>query len=184
MITPAKLGWMAGIVDLKGRIYFKKNQQRATPQVVLMVESRYPGIIRELGVMVGTKPEAMTAKPMKDFMRRGCAEHCVEPHVHVGDDRTMPQVYRWTVTGIALAIVLDTLEPILTQDKGFREVVAEVLDGVDMDGRGGTAVMSTINRLITLGWPMPDQVTRILEHKQKALQVLSGGGEHEREAEV
>jgi hypothetical protein len=174
MITPAKLGWMAGIVDLKGKVYFKKNTQRTTPQVVLMVESRFPGIIRELGAMVGTRPEAMAIKPMKEFMRRGCAEHCTEPHVHVNDTRTMPQVYRWTVTGIALAIVLSALEPVLTQDKGFQEVVAEVLAGVDMEGRGSGAVMSTVNRLITLGWPMPEEVAQILERKAIALRVLSG----------
>jgi len=176
MITPAKLGWMAGIVDLKGKIYTKKNQQRATPQYVLMVESRYPGIIREMGAMVGTKPEAMTSKPMKDFMRRGCAEHCAEPHVHVNDDRTMPQVYRWTITGVALGIVLDTLEPLLTQDKGFREVVDEVLDGAVMEGQGATAVMAAINRLITLGWPMPEQISRVMERKELALRVLTDGG--------
>jgi len=176
MITPAKLGWMAGIVDLKGHIYAKKNHQRATPQYVLMVESRFPGIIREMGAMVGTKPEAMTAKPLKEFMRRACVEHCVEPHIHVNDDRTMPQIYRWTITGVALGIVLDALEPLLTQDKGFREVVDEVLNGAVMEGQGATAVMAAVNRLITLGWPMPEQISRVLERKEIALRVLSGGG--------
>jgi len=74
--------------------------------------------------------------------------------------------------------VLDTLEPLLTQDKGFREVVDEVLDGAVMEGQGATAVMAAVNRLITLGWPMPEQISRVMERKELALRVLTDGGKN------
>jgi hypothetical protein len=175
MLSPATLGWMAGIIDLKGKIYQKKNAQRATPQTVLMVESRHPGIIRKLGSLVGTSPEYMAAKPLKEFMRRGCTEHCLEPHVHVNDDRVMPTVFRWTCTGVVAAIVLDALEPLLVEDKGFKEHKDEILASVPMEGQGANAVMTAINRMVTLGWPMPEQVSRVLERREQALRILVEG---------
>jgi hypothetical protein len=179
MLSPATLGWMAGIIDLKGKIYQKKNAQRATPQTVLMVESRYPGIIRKLGALVGTSPEYMASKPLKEFMRRACTEHCLEPHIHVNDDRIMPMVSRWTCTGIVCAIVLDTLEPLLVEDKGFREYKLEILAGTPMEGQGATAVMAAINRMVTLGWPMPEQISRVLERREQALRILVEGRKEE-----
>ena len=176
MLTPAKMGWMAGIIDLKGHIYIKKNAQRSTRQIVLTVDSKFPGIIRELGVLCGTKPESANAKPLKDFMRRSCNEHCPEAHIHV-DDRIMPGIHRWTITGIALAVVLDALEPVLTEDKGFPEYKDEILSTMDMGGRGSGQVMATLNKLQLLGWPMPARVVEVLAHQEKALRVLTGGGE-------
>ena len=184
MITPAKLGWMAGVIDLKGRVYIKANtQRRSTRQIVLMVESRLPGIIREFGALTGTTPEYKTDRPLKDFMRRSCSEHCPEAHVHVNDDRIMPSVYRWTITGIAMAVVVDALLPVLTEDKGFVELRDEILSTVDINGRGSAVVLSTLNRLMTLGWPMPAQVMQSLERRELVLKQLTGEGdeqEHEK----
>lgn len=181
MITPATMGWMAGIIDLKGRIYTKKNQSRATPQVVLMVESRYPGIVRRLGELVGTRPEVMQSKPLKDFMRRGCREHCAEPHVHVNDDRIMPGVYRWTVTGLSMAIVLKALEPLLIEDKAYQEHADEVLAVAAIEGQGSAATLAAVNRMHLLGWPLPEKVTRELERRELAVRVLTTGGGQEDE---
>lgn len=174
MITPAKLGWMAGIIDLKGRVYIKQNQQRSTRQIVLMVESRLPGIVREFSRLTGTNPESRMDKPLKEFMRRSCNEHCPEAHVHVNDDRVMPSVHRWTITGTGLAVILESLMPILTEDKGFPELQQEILEGMDMEGRGSASVLSTLNRLMALGWPMPARVTEAIERRHLALKALIG----------
>jgi hypothetical protein len=176
MITPAKLGWMAGIIDLKGRVYIKTNSQRAegSRQIVLMVESRYPGIIREFSRLTGTNPESRLDKPLKDFMRRNCNEHCPEAHIHVNDDRIMPSVSRWTITGVAFAVVIDALMPVLTEEKGFPELRDEILAGMDLGGRGSSQVLTTLNRLMTLGWPMPEKVMQDLERRELALRVLTG----------
>ena len=176
MLTQADLGWMAAVVDLRGHVYIKSNKQRAegSRQIVLMVESKRPGIIRRLGQLSGTKPEAFVAREMKEFMRRGCAEHCVEPHVHVNDDRTLPPVQRWTVTGIAFAVIVKGLEPYLQEDQGFPELAQEILGVTDVLGRGSGAVMATLVRLKDIGWPIPD-----LLHEQLKFQLgfheLAGG---------
>ena len=157
MPSQADLGWMAAVIDLKGHVYVKKNKQRAegSRQIVLMVESRRVSVIRRLSELTGTKPEVMAEKPLKEFMRRACAEHCQEPHVHVNDDRIMPAVRRWTVTGVAFAVVLDALAPFITEDQGFPEYVQEILGATDVLGRGSGQVMATLNRLKALGWPIP-----------------------------
>lgn len=168
MLTQADLGWMAAVIDLRGHVYIKKNKQRAegSRQIVLMVESKRAGIIRRLGQLSGTKPETFQARELKDFMRRGCAEHCAEPHVHVGDDRVMPSVLRWTVTGIAFAVIVNGLEPYLQEDQGFPELAQEVLGVTEVLGRGSGAVMATLVRLKDIGWPMPE-----LLHEQLKFQL-------------
>ena len=148
---------MAAIIDLKGRVYIKRNKQRAegSRQIVLMVESSRPQVIRKMAALTGTTPEARTARPLKEFMRRACNEHCVEPHVHVGDERELPAIQRWTATGVALAVIADSLLPLLTDDLGLPELIQEILGNADVSGRGSGAVMATLLRLKERGWPMP-----------------------------
>lgn len=168
MLTQADLGWMAAVIDLRGHVYIKKNKQRAegSRQIVLMVESKRAGIIRRLGELGGTRPEVFQARAVKDFMRRSCTEHCPEAHVHIGDERTMPSVLRWTATGIAFAIIVSALEPLLAEDQGFPELAQEILGSTDLLGRGSGAVMATLVRLKDIGWPMPE-----LLHEQLKFQL-------------
>lgn len=168
MITPAKLGWMAAIIDMRGRVYAKNNKDRATRQIVLMVESRYPKIINELAALTGTRPEFKTARPLKDFMRRGCREHCNEAHVHVNDERIMPMVQRWTITGAGMAIVTDALQPYLVE-QDFTAYRDEIMNGLDVGGRGSDRIRSTINRLVSLGWPLPGPIEERLERRQREM---------------
>lgn len=169
-ISPAEMGWMAAVIDLRGRVYVKTNKQRAedSRQIVLMAESKQASIIRRLSKMTGNKVETMSPRPMKEFMRRGCNEHCPEQHVHISDDRTMPGITRWTLTGVAMAIVTTALEPYLTEDKGFPEYNEEILAATTLRGQGSGAVMATIARLSALGWPLPDVLAKDMEmvHEQ------------------
>ena len=83
VISQRDLGWMAGVLDLKGRISLKSNQTRATKQAVLAVQTGEIAVIRRLGDLTGTSPEVMRAKPLKDFMRKNCSTHCPDKHSHV-----------------------------------------------------------------------------------------------------
>ena len=116
-----QLGWMAGILDMKGVIIGKKNKQRATPQLVLMVETKQVEVIRGLSAMTGTSPDFQPAKDVEEWMRRGCVDHCPEKHVHVGHDypKQMPATARWTVTGAAMAVVLHNVLPFVRNDQWF-----------------------------------------------------------------
>lgn len=153
-----QLGWMAGVIDLKGSIVRKNNKKRATPQIVLMVETRHFFVIRELSRMTGTQPELQHEKHLKEFMRRGCIEHCPEQHVH-SNISTMPAIARWTVSGVAMAIVLYNLMPFLrSNDKGFEEAMQEAFHNLVMVGQGRPAIASAIQRLTDLGWDIPEAV--------------------------
>lgn len=158
MIPPGRLGWMAGVVDLKGRLVYKNNKMRATPQAVLTVNSKEFLIIRTLSTMTGTNPEMMKAIPMKDFMRRGCNDHCPEPHVHVSEigPTDMPPIGRWTITGAGMVVVLLELIPFLQVDRGWQAAVEDTMEATVLEGRGATAVMTQLFRLRSLGWDIPD----------------------------
>jgi hypothetical protein len=166
-ISMASLGWMAGIIDIKGRLHYKKNQQRATPQAVLTVDSKDMQIVRRLGNLTGTKPEFKNIKAMSDFIRRGCSEHCPEAHFHVGDKEWIAEISRWTITGSSLVVVLDNLLPYLEIDRGYREAIDEIQKDTTLTGRGSTAVFVGLTRLRDLGWELPVAYESALQLREK-----------------
>lgn len=156
MITPERLGWMAGIIDLKGRIYTKRNRQRATAQMVLTVDSKEIGVIRALGSMTGTSPELQTATDMPEFMRRNCGQHCPDAHTHVQAVQYLPAIGRWTITGASMVVVLSSLMPMLTVDRGYEEAVDVAIKNTKLTGQGSGMVVMGLLRLKDLGWPLPE----------------------------
>jgi hypothetical protein len=166
-VIPAPvLGWMAGVVDLRGRLIYKNNKQRATPQVVLMVETKEEPIVRELARWTGTTPEMRKAQPLKDFMRRACSEHCPEAHVHqieFGDeDRQMPQIARWTITGAGMVVVMSSLIPYLMVDRGYVQGVEMARQATVLEGQGSGMVRNSLRRLQTIGWEIPEDYRKAL----------------------
>lgn len=157
-IPVAQLGWMAGIVDLRGKITEKANRLRKTQQITLYVESAQLPVIKRLALMTGTNPEHKTAGSAEDgWWRRNCEEHCPDQHVHVVRSE-FPDTMRWTVTGAALGIVLHNLEPFLVQDKGFTRAKEMALRDLTLRGRGAKAVVDSLRRLESLGWDFPENV--------------------------
>lgn len=157
MIPIHDLGWMAGVIDLKGRMLIKQNKMRKTRQIVLAVESAERPVIKRLSAITGTSPEYHAVRPIKDWMRRACNDHCPEAHVHVHDEREMPAVSRWTITGAAAATVLSALLPFLTTDRGWEDYIQEIMETVPLTGQGATAVLGSLNRLRELGWDLPEK---------------------------
>jgi hypothetical protein len=160
MIPVNKLGWMAGIIDLKGRVIEKRNKTRNTRQLVLAVRSKEVFIIRELSSLTGTKPEFMSVKKLSDWMRKGCIEHCPEPHFHVGpydDNWSMPATAQWTITGVAMATVLDNLSPYLLSDRGYQDAYEEITSQATLEGQGSGMTFKVLRRLKELGWELPEQ---------------------------
>jgi hypothetical protein len=162
MIPAPKLGWMAGIVDLKGRLVYKNNKMRATPQVVLTVESKEYPVVKALGALTGTRAEFRKAQPLKEFMRRACSDHCPEAHVHVSDEREMPQIARWTITGAGMVVVLTNLMPYLTVDRGYGEAIEQVRQSTTLTGQGSGMVLMSLQRLQSLDWELPEDYAEAL----------------------
>ncbi len=164
MIPANKLGWTAAVLELRGNVIRKKNQMRATPQLVLYVDSKNFDIIRELSRLTGTAAEAQKARTAKEFMRRGCSEHCPDAHVHVDDLWQLPAIGRWTITGAGAAVVLYNVLPYLVStDKGFKEMMDETLENIVLTGQGSGATKATIKRLVSLGWELPSAIVKELK---------------------
>ena len=163
MITNRELGWMAGVLDMKGRVYYKNNKMRATPQAVLAVETKQMAVIRELSRLTGTNPELKKAQPLKDFMRRGCIDHCPGAHVHqLHEESMMPEVARWTVTGVSMAVVLYSLLPYLRVDRDLELAMQSCMKDAVLTGRGSVAAIRALIRLRDLGWEIPDEFADFL----------------------
>jgi hypothetical protein len=160
-LSPAELGWAAAVVDLKGKVYRKKNRQRATPQLVLHVQSKDRRVVHRLSQMTETKPEMLDIRSIPDFMRHPCNEHCPEAHIHVkkGD---MPQIGTWTVTGAAMVIVLHNLKPYMTTWYGWDDVYHECLSRIVTSGQGVGMVRQSAHRLEELGWKIPPELGKKL----------------------
>jgi hypothetical protein len=128
--------------------------------LVLYVETKNYGIIQALSELTGTKPELHDAKGPKDWMRRGCAEHCPEKHVHANEMDSkwrMPMISRWTASGAAAAVILWNTVPLMRTERGLRDEMYVMLDQSTTDGRGWGATRSAIRRLRDLGWELPPQ---------------------------
>jgi len=165
----ASLGWMAGIIDIKGRLIRKNNQKRKTPQSVLTVDSKDTAIIRRLGSLTGTRPEFKNTKAMSDFIRRGCNEHCPEAHVHVHDKEWIVEISRWTITGAGLVVVLGNLLPYLAIDRGYDQAIEEIEEDTVLAGRGSHAVYLTLARLRDLHWDLPPRYEEALKYREKII---------------
>ncbi len=174
MISQVDLAWMAGIVDLKGRLTLKNNKTRATKQITLTVDSKETLVIRRLSSMTGTRPEIRSTSPVSEYLRRGCVDHCPEAHIHEGGFSHGST--RWTITGTGMVVVLDGIEPFITVDRGYAEAIDEVMRSPALEGRGSTAVMSSLTRLYELGWALrepllsfaKDHIVNIDDDKQVA----------------
>ena len=158
MIPREKLAWMAAVLDMKGTIIIKANTQRATPQIVLMVESTHTTVVAELGRLTGSVIEPRADRRRPAWMRRGCIEHCPEPDVEYPATDYLPDQTRWTVTGAAAAIVLHSVIPYMVTDKGMEKALEEIMGNVDLHGRSGNSARQAVARLAKLGWRLPGKI--------------------------
>jgi hypothetical protein len=159
-IPVGQLAWMAGIIDLKGKITYKVNQKRAagSKQITLYVESVQFPVIKKLGELTGTNPELKTTRERHEgWYRRGCDEHCPTQHVHVVAGE-FPPAARWTISGAPMAVVLSSLLPYMVQDKGFTDAIAYAYENMVLFGQGAGATVNSLRRLHGLGWKLPDEV--------------------------
>lgn len=160
MISDSDLGWIAGILDFQGHIVKKNNSMRAkgSLQITLYVEISLTAIITKLSLLTATSPEALkTTLRSPDITRRGCSEHCPEPHVHVVyEGSEMPPQQRWTVSGASAAIVIWNLRDLLvTEKEPWDWALAMTLASTRLSGQGAGTAVQAIRRMASAGWEMP-----------------------------
>lgn len=151
------LAWMAAIIEIRGRIRRYETAARATPQLSLRVHSRQLNLMDRLGELTGVQVRNNEAVQIAEpGQRRGCLEHCPQPHVHTAVE--IPSIGVWAVVGIAAAVVLHNLMPYLTEDSTkIQAFVDEAIENLPR-GRGRHAAEQSVRRLIKLGWEIPAEV--------------------------
>lgn len=155
-IPPEKFAWVGAVLDMRGTIIYKSNQTRATPQIVLMVESTNNSVVAELARLTGSTIEPRETRFRPAWMRRGCITHCPEPDVEYPEQPDyLPARTRWTVTGAAAAIVLHNCITYMVTDKGMQTALDEILGNVNLQGRSGNSARQAVARLERCGWPLP-----------------------------
>jgi len=165
--TVAQAAWMAGVIDLKGRIQIKRGgASRSTVQHTLGVQHKELAVIRALCVLTGSNAEARREKPLGDIARRGCTEHCPDAHVHVGDEWNMPFTMKWTVSGAALVIVYHNLQPYLQVDRGYDSIVTDIVKAPATTGQGSARTMDRVAELANLGWEIPEPYATALANRK------------------
>jgi hypothetical protein len=174
MISENDLGWLAGIIDFQGHIVYKNNKQRASSsvQAVLYVETRVEEIIAKLCSLTGNTLEPHEQSKLRpEWTRRGCEEHCPEAHVHV-IPVSIPDVYKWTVSGASMAIVLWNLrDRMCTTREPWGWAVATALSSTRLTGQGSGAAMSAIRRMERLGWQLPPLMREAIRRGQHDIRV-------------
>jgi hypothetical protein len=153
---------MAAVLDLRGHIIAKNNQDRATWQLVLLVESKDKRVIDKLAGMTGTSPEAGRPNSVPDWMQRGCAEHCPEKHIHY-DKSSMPAIHRWSATGVAAAIVIWNISPYMVNSAPYTELLEEAMAAAVLRGRGSGQAKAAVRRLRDLGWKLPPRFAKAIK---------------------
>lgn len=167
MINEKDLSWAAGVIDLKGRVTSKNNNQRSksNPQTILFVETKIYEVVEELGRMTGIRPRTESNRHVKEFMRKGCSEHCPDKHVHLSetDVARLPPMTRWTITGGGMAVVLYNLLPYFRVNKGYSNVMTEVMARTNISGPGSGVILTSLRRLNILGWQLPSIYKSIMD---------------------
>jgi hypothetical protein len=130
MIPFDRLGWMAGIIEIQGRVRRIENPKRRHPQLTLIVESSATSIVKELCFWTGKDLKTRPAK-IVDWHRRGCAEHCPEPHVHTP---MMPEIATWSISGAAAAIILYNVLPFCVSGHGYQSFIDDALAQIPRQG--------------------------------------------------
>lgn len=156
MIRDIDKAWMAGVIDLKGRLTSRRFQSRRTNRVSLIVETKERLIVQRLSELTELEPEMRDAKPLSEFLRHPCTIHCPEAHTHViREGQEVPRMGRWVVTGSAFVVVAYNLLPYLQINRGYQEAMTEVLDNQPLAGRGAAEMLRAIKRLRSMGWELP-----------------------------
>src|SRR5277367_299229 len=153
------LAWMAAIIDMKGRITRKNNKMRRTPQVVLQVDTKELRVARRLCALTDVAPGEHEVTSTS-FARRGCIEHCLEPHIHVDIEHPwqMPAITRWALTGATAAVILLNIKPYMVTYGDYQADVDLIIENLVTRGQGTGMVRASLDRLRQLGWVIPQEV--------------------------
>lgn len=141
MITEADRAWCAGIVDAMGSI---GSRRMATGSNLVMVSLSTPNVL--IAQTMARLTGVTVVMVVRNYNRKGCAEHCTEQHDHVTSVTA-----RWQLVGIRARVFLAAVEPFVRLKS---DEVAEAL-AVASDAPFKAA---TVRKMLNLGWPSLEEV--------------------------
>ena len=164
--------WVGAMLDSRGYIQNKNNQERApgSRQIVLVLRTKHHEIAARLCAMTGTAPAILEQKKVSpELMRRQCAEHCPEAHVHVDTIAALPMITTWTVTGVAAAIVLwNVRKYMVTTREPWDWAMKQSLRQMKLAGQGSGMTRAAAIRLQDLGWDLPPAMRKLIPRELEA----------------
>jgi hypothetical protein len=72
-----------------------------------------------------------------------------------------------------MVVILDNLSPFLLVDRGYEVAATEVRATVPFQGQGSGAVIRSLNRLMALGWEMPEDFATQLKEREPEAEAVS-----------
>lgn len=172
-ITKADMVWMAAAIEFRGRVKrYSGNTQRATTQLVLYLHSRQLNCVRRMCELTGVGIRTAPTKKIEPGVRRGCAEHCPQPHVHTAVD--VPEMGIWAMTGSAAGVVLHNLMPFMYDNVDeLQAFVDDAIAQLPAGPHGRHAVALSLRRLRKLGWAFPAEMqTWLDEHDARDSELI------------
>jgi len=162
---------------MRGHVVRHSNKLRArgSVQVSVYVESSVSEVTDKLCGLTGSSAEPMAApnRP-EEWDRRGCIEHCPEPHIHNRFFENLPQVTRWAVAGASCAVVLWNLQGrLVTKGEPWEWALAMSLASTRLSGQGSGAALAAIRRLHALGWEVPSLMREAVSRDAGAKKVTA-----------
>lgn len=139
MLEPADLAYMAALVDNLAVLKTRQVNGSELPVVALTI-TRSEEAVRFLAQSTGSKVTPI----VRQYNRKGCADHCEVAHLHVDTVG-----HRWQVTGVKATITLHGLLPYLRVQQDRARQLIEV-------GQSIGYASSVVARMRELGWPIPD----------------------------
>lgn len=157
MINEGDLGWVAGILDLKGKVYRLTARQGGRIQYSLCVTDRNVPLIRQLCHLTGVRGQDHDGgrERAPEHWRRACDLHCPQEHVHV---KPPGSTLRWGLRGAGALIVIDAVLPFCRiQRDAFAEVRPEIASQINAQINPGKSGIAT-RRMADMGWAIPEEL--------------------------
>lgn len=137
-LTVTDLAYVAALIDTRATFTSRQVRDTVLPQVAISGKP-FP-VLQWLGDITGVR----VVPTEREYVKAGCAEHCLEKHQHIKSASG-----RWCVAGVKATVVLAAVQPYL------RLQPAEVDELLAVGLKAGRK-NATVEKMRALGWPIPN----------------------------
>jgi hypothetical protein len=136
VITESDIAWSAGMFDTIGCVGARK-LDTGTIVIMASISSPHIHLVQTMADLTGVSVVTV----VRNYSRKGCAEHCEEQHDHVTS-----VTGRWQLVGIRARIFLTAIAPHLRIKQDQVEEALNVAAAMPFKP-------ATVRKMLNLGWP-------------------------------